>query len=84
MVGEALNLGMTKLNTMANNLVHVTIINFSQMSLYEVYAIHNDVVTEMKVREDALIKQVRVSNNIFSKMKKIVKETKINAKTWDE
>ena len=38
LLGEELNLGTTKLNNMAKNLVHATKY-FSQMSMYEFYAI---------------------------------------------
>ena len=71
---EALDLRMNKLNTMAKNLGHVTI-DFSQMSMYEVYVIQNVTVVEMKVREGIFIKQVCASNKIVIKMKKTVKET---------
>ena len=42
--------------------------------MYEVYAIHNVMVIEMKLREGALVKQVIASNNTIHKMKKTVKE----------
>ena len=71
-MGEALDLGTTKLKTMAKNLGHVTR-DFSQMSLYEVYVIHNATFVEMKVREGVLIKQVRSLNKTVSKMKKTIK-----------
>ena len=68
---------------MAKNLGHVTI-DFLQILLYEVYAMQNFVVMEMKVREGALIKQEKVSNKVVSKMKKTIKEAKQKAKTWEE
>ena len=68
-------MGTVELNTMAKNLGHVTIY-FSQMPMYEVYAIHNFLVAEVQVIEGALIKQFRASNNTIHKMKKTVKETK--------
>ena len=72
-MGESLDLIMTKLNTMAKNLGHVTI-NFSQMLLFEVYKIQNVAAMEnMKVREGALINQVCASNYIVHKMKKTFK-----------
>ena len=54
------------------------------MSLYEVYAMQNVTVVEMKVREGALIKQAKVENKNVSKMKKIVQETKQKSKNWEE
>ena len=57
---------------MAKNLGHVTI-DFSQMPLYKVYAMQNVTVAEMKVREDTLIKQAKVSNKVVSNMKKTIK-----------
>ena len=63
-MGEELDLGMAELNVIAKNLGHVTT-NFWQMSLYEVYAIHNSSVAEMKVREGALIKQTKVANRLL-------------------
>ena len=82
-VGEAHNLGTTKLNAMAKSLGHVTI-DFSTLPMYEVYAIRNVAVIEMKVREGKLVKKVRASNNTINKMKKIVKETERKSKTWEE
>ena len=38
----------------------------------------------MKVREDALVNQVRASNKTIHKMKKTVKEAEQKAKTWEE
>ena len=55
LVGESLDLGMIKLNTMTKNLGHVTIY-FSQMSLYKVYVVHNVTVMKMKFREGTMIK----------------------------
>ena len=47
-VGEKLDLGTQRLNTIAKNLGHV-IIDFSHMPLYEVYAMQNYVDAKMKV-----------------------------------
>ena len=58
---------------MAKILGHVTI-DFSTILIYEVYSIENAAIVEMKVREGTLVKQVRESNNIVHKMKKIVNE----------
>ena len=58
---------------MAKNLGHVTIY-FLQMSLYEVYAMQNDVVAEMKVREGALIKPTKISSITIIKIKKTINE----------
>ena len=51
---EAIDLGMTELTSMVENLGHVTI-NFSALSMYEVYAIQNVAFIEMKVREGVLV-----------------------------
>ena len=51
------------------------------MSLYEVYAMYNVTVMEMKVREGALIKQAKVENKNVKKMNKIVQDTKQESKT---
>ena len=59
-------------------------IDFSQMSLYEVYAIHNVAVMKMKVREGASIKQEKATNKTISKMKKTIKQVEQKAKTWEE
>ena len=54
------------------------------MSLYEVCAMQNVAVTEMKVREGALIKHDKVENKNVSKMKKIVQETGQKEKNCEE
>ena len=59
-------------------------IDFSQMWLFEFYAMQNAAVAEMKVREDTLIKQAKVANKRVNKMKQTVQETKQKVKTWDE
>ena len=68
---------------MAKSIGHVTI-PFSHMRLYEVYAMQNVIVTEMKVREGSLIKQSKVANKSVNKMKKVVQEAKQKEKTWEE
>ena len=55
---------------MAKNLGHLTI-DFSQMMLSEVYAMHNATFYKMKVREGTLIKKFQESNNTISNMKHI-------------
>ena len=72
LVGEALDLGITELNATAKSVGHVTI-EFSTLLFYKVYSLHNVTVAKMKVREGALIKQVRVSNRTINKMKKTFK-----------
>ena len=51
-------MGIGELNSTAKSVGHVTIY-FSTLSFYEVYAIQNGVVAEIKVTEGALVKQVR-------------------------
>ena len=51
---EVIDLGMTELTSMVENLGHITI-NFSALSMYEAYDIENVTVAEMKVREGVLV-----------------------------
>ena len=53
-MGEALNLGTLELNSMIKSIGHV-IIDFSALSFYEVYALQNVIVVEMKVREGTFV-----------------------------
>ena len=57
-LGEVIDLGMTELNAMVKNMGHVTI-NFPALAMYDAYAIQNATVIETKVREGALVNQVR-------------------------
>ena len=69
---------------MAKNLGDVTI-DFSQMPLYEIYAMQNVIVVKMKLREGTLInKKEKISNKVVSKMKKTIKEAGQKSKTWEE
>ena len=54
------------------------------MWMSKVYVMKNVIVTEMNVRENALIKQVKVANKIVNKMKQAVQEAEHKTKTWEE
>ena len=73
-LGEAINLGTTKINAMAKSVVHVTI-DFFALLMYEVYAIQNSTVSKMKEKEGTLNKQVRALKNIVNKMNNTIIET---------
>ena len=57
-LGEALGLETTEVNSMVKNMGHVTII-FSTIPMYEVYSTQNVTVVEMKVTKCALVKHIR-------------------------
>ena len=54
------------------------------MTMYEVHAIQNVVVTEMKNRECALVNKVNSSHKYVNKMKNIVQEIEHKSKTWED
>ena len=82
-LGEAIDLGTTELNAMVKKLDHVTI-DFSALPMYEVYSIQNVAVTEMKVKEGALVKTVRASNKTIHKTKRTIKEVEQNLIPWSK
>ena len=67
---EELDLGTPKFNDVAKSIGHITI-EFSHMRISKVYAMKNLAVVEMKIREGALIKQVKVANKSVDKMKQV-------------
>ena len=65
-VGEALELGIADLNATTKSVVHVTI-KLSALPLYEVYALQNVTIAEMKAMKGAMVKKVRASYKTVNK-----------------